>query len=157
MKLHLVSVDGMLINRLKTWVLRCHACFKTTTLFDKVFCPSCGNSTLLRTSVTVNANGVMKVYLKKNFQYRNRGTVYSIPAPKGGRKSSDLILREDQNEHKKALLVQKRLEKKAMNQDIGMEALLMFGQPGAKLNATGAPIIGYGRKNINEARGIRRR
>ena len=155
MKLHLLSTDGMLITRLRTWVLRCHACFKTTSILDKTFCPSCGNSSLIRTSVGVDQNGNMKLYLRKNFQYKNRGTVYSIPAPKGGRHSTDLILREDQNEHQKALRLKKIYEKRALNRDLDIESMNMFGV--SQLNATGTPIIGYGRKNINEVRGRRRK
>lgn len=37
MGLHLVSVDGMLIRRTNTYVLRCHACFKYTIL-NFIFC-----------------------------------------------------------------------------------------------------------------------
>ena len=155
MKLSLLSVDGLLITRLKTWVLRCHACFKISTILDKTFCPSCGNATLIRTSVGVDQSGKMKVFLKNNFQYKNRGTVYSIPAPKGGRHSNDLILREDQNEHQKALRLKKIYEKRALNRDLDIESLTMFGS--AQINAAGAPIIGYGRKNPNEVRGRRRK
>ena len=42
----------------------------------------------------------MQVHLKKNFQFKTRGTIYSIPAPKPGSAKTGpgegLILREDQ-------------------------------------------------------------
>ena len=42
----------------------------------------------------------MQVHLKKNFQYKTRGTIYAIPAPKPGSAKSGpgegLVLREDQ-------------------------------------------------------------
>ncbi|KAJ3332224.1 Nin1 binding protein [Kappamyces sp. JEL0680] len=157
MKLSLLSTDGMLIRNLRSYVLRCHACFKTTSVMDKTFCPSCGNNTLLKVTVGVDSEGKMTMYLKKNFQHRNRGTVYSIPAPKGGRHSQNLILREDQNEHHKALLLQKRFEKKVHSQEADMDSLLFFGQSMAGLSVKGTPIIGYGRKNPNEVRGRRRK
>jgi RNA-binding protein NOB1 len=79
---------------------------------SKKFCPSCGNPTLLRASVTVAAPGAspnaqpMQVHLKHNFQYKLRGTKYSIPAPKSGSAKSGsgtgLILREDQVEYMRA-------------------------------------------------------
>ncbi|KAI8899788.1 Nin one binding Zn-ribbon like-domain-containing protein [Globomyces pollinis-pini] len=156
MKLLLVTVDGLLIDKLKTWILRCHACFKTTHLMDKVFCPSCGNNTLIRTSCGIDSNGIMTLYLKKKFQYRNRGTVYSIPMTKSGRHANNLILREDQSEHQKALQVKKRLDKKALSQDVSMNDLLAFGQPGARLSSTGNPVIGHGRKNPNASTKKRR-
>ena len=114
MGLYLVSVDGARIERVKSWVLRCHACYRICKDPERKFCPSGGNAALLRTSVTTTAGGhgdagTMQVHLKPNFQYRNRGTVYALPMPKpgsasGGRpsgqsKSSGVpILREDQLE-----------------------------------------------------------
>src|ERR1700683_4373926 len=78
----------------------------------KKFCPSCGNPTLLRASVTIAAPGAdasapaMQVHLKPNFQFRTRGTKYSIPAPKPGSAKhgpgEGLILREDQLEYMRA-------------------------------------------------------
>lgn len=79
---------------------------------SKKFCPSCGNNTLLRASVTLssptakNDTPAMQIHLKPNFQYRLRGTKYSIPAPKAGTAKTGagtgLILREDQVEYMRA-------------------------------------------------------
>lgn len=79
---------------------------------SKKFCPSCGNPSLLRTSMTVAAPGAspntpaIQVHLKPNFQYKIRGTKYSIPAPKAGSAKTGpgaaLILREDQIEYVRA-------------------------------------------------------
>lgn len=131
MGLNLVGLEGKRIELIKSWVLRCHACFKYVFLAadssnsdltepthrickdnSKKFCPSCGNPTLLRASVTVSAPGaaanapVMQVHLKPNFQYKTRGTKYSIPAPKAGSAKTGagtgLILREDQVEYMRA-------------------------------------------------------
>ncbi|KAG6817854.1 hypothetical protein H0H87_001686 [Tephrocybe sp. NHM501043] len=112
MGLNLVGTEGKRIEKVKSWVLRCHACFKICKDNSKKFCPSCGNPTLLRASVTVSAPGaasdapVMQVHLKPNFQYRIRGTKYSIPAPKAGSAKTgagdNLILREDQQEYMRA-------------------------------------------------------
>ncbi|KAF8639843.1 hypothetical protein AX17_001098 [Amanita inopinata Kibby_2008] len=119
MGLNLVGSEGRRIEKIKTWVLRCHACFKICKDNSKKFCPSCGNPTLIRASVTVSKPGAdphvpaLQVHLKKNFQYRLRGTKYSIPAPKPGSAKTGsgegLILREDQMEYMKA---KKRAEDK---------------------------------------------
>ncbi|KAI9467157.1 Nin one binding Zn-ribbon like-domain-containing protein [Lactarius psammicola] len=113
MGLSLVGMEGKKIQKVKTWVLRCHACFKICKDASKKFCPSCGNPTLLRASVTISSPSassdapVMQVHLKKNFQYRTRGTIYSIPAPKPGSAKTGsgegLILREDQTEYMRAM------------------------------------------------------
>lgn len=41
---------------------------------DLKFCPACGGNTLLRTSTSTNANGEVRIHLKKNMQWTNRGT-----------------------------------------------------------------------------------
>ncbi|KAI0832624.1 Nin one binding Zn-ribbon like-domain-containing protein [Trametes gibbosa] len=106
MSLGLMGVEGRRIERVKSWVLRCHACFKICKDASRKFCPSCGNPTLLRASVTISSPNAgpntpaMQVHLKKNFQFKTRGTIFSIPAPKPGSAKTGpgegLILREDQ-------------------------------------------------------------
>ncbi|THV08300.1 hypothetical protein K435DRAFT_832826 [Dendrothele bispora CBS 962.96] len=127
MGLNLVGTEGKRIKRVKTWVLRCHACFKMCKDPSKKFCPSCGNPSLIRTSVTIssptasNKEPVMQVHLKPNFQYRIRGTKYSIPAPKPGSAKTGsgegLILREDQIEYVRA---KKRVDNKREREETKM-------------------------------------
>lgn len=130
MGLGLVGEGGKRISRVKSYVLRCHACFKLCKDSSKRFCPSCGNSSLLRATVTTSAaTGKQTVHLKKNFQYRTRGTKYSIPAPtpgaaKGQKKGgSGLILREDQAEWQEAMRAgereRRREEKRIVKGDGG--------------------------------------
>lgn len=74
---------------------------------DKRFCPSCGGATLLRTSITYvpvspqNPQGYI-LHLKSNYNYRLRGTQYSMPNPKVGRAAGGQqaapVVREDQKE-----------------------------------------------------------
>ncbi|KAG6903419.1 hypothetical protein C0995_005442 [Termitomyces sp. Mi166 len=127
MGLNLVGTEGKRIEKVKSWVLRCHACFKICKDNSKKFCPSCGNPSLLRASVTVSAPGapsdapVMQVHLKPNFQYKIRGTKYSIPAPKAGSAKTgtgdNLILREDQPEYLRA---KKRVDGKREREEAKM-------------------------------------
>ncbi|KAK3942545.1 RNA-binding protein NOB1 [Diplogelasinospora grovesii] len=114
--LNLLDKSMSRVTFLKTWVLRCHGCWKVCKDMTKQFCPSCGHATLTRVSCTTDAAGNFKLHLKKNFQYNNRGNVYSIPKPthgsasgkasdvKGGGKNGwgkELILAEDQREYQK--------------------------------------------------------
>lgn len=128
MGLGLVGEGGKRISKVRSWVLRCHACFKLCKDSSKRFCPSCGNSTLMRTTVSTSAvTGKQTIHLKKNFQYHLRGTKYSIPDPKPGRAKgqikagSGLILREDQAEWQDAVRSSDRLrakeEKRAIRGD----------------------------------------
>ncbi|GAW05051.1 20s-pre-rrna d-site endonuclease nob1 [Lentinula edodes] len=188
MGLNLVGTEGKRIQRVKTWVLRCHACFKICKDNSKQFCPSCGNPSLIRASVTIaspNASSdapAMQIHLKPNFQYKLRGTKYSIPAPKPGSakhgSGEGLILREDQVEYMRA---KKRMEGKQEREEARMmKGLLERSAKGEGGVAVGSwmdpdwvpeiisasaggkgrttrsngdlPIIGYGRKNPNERR-----
>ena len=99
MGLPLLSLDGMAVRRVKQWILRCAACFKTCTEMGKLFCPVCGNATLDRVSCSVNAKtGATYLHLRKNHKVNLRGSKFSIPAPdpRKGRFEGDLLLREDQ-------------------------------------------------------------
>ncbi|KAF9108075.1 Nin1 binding protein [Mortierella sp. AM989] len=147
MGLNLLSIDGLRISKVKNWVLRCHACTKVTSDMDKKFCPSCGNATLMRTSTSTDQNGNVKYYLKKNMVYNLRGTKYSIPTPKGGRKNNDLILREDQREYELSLKFQRR-QKKIDAFDPDYAPRLLEGQIDVR-NPFGAPVVGYGKRNPN--------
>lgn len=119
MGLGLVGEGGKRISKVRSWVLRCHACFKLCKDSSKRFCPSCGNATLMRTTVTTSAStGKQTIHLKKGFQYHLRGTKYSIPDPKPGRAKgqqkagSGIILREDQAEWQDAVRKQNRQREK---------------------------------------------
>lgn len=184
MGLTLVGTEGKRIQKVKSWVLRCHACFKICKDNSKQFCPSCGNPTLMRASVTVASPDAspdapaMQVHLKKNFQYKVRGTKYSIPAPKPGSAKTGpgegLILREDQLDYMRA---KKRTDGKRDREERRMikglvdkrgEGGVSVGgwsdpdwMPGILSAGTGGqgrsshtsgdlPQIGYGRKNPNE-------
>lgn len=97
--LPLLSLDGMAVRRVKQWILRCAACFKTCTEMGRLFCPVCGNASLDRVSCSVNAKtGATYVHLRKNHKVNLRGSKFSIPAPNPskGRFEGDLLLREDQ-------------------------------------------------------------
>ncbi|KAG5728489.1 20S-pre-rRNA D-site endonuclease nob1 [Termitomyces sp. T112] len=139
MGLNLVGTEGKRIEKVKSWVLRCHACFKICKDNSKKFCPSCGNPSLLRASVTVSAPGastdapVMQVHLKPNFQYKIRGTKYSIPTPKAGSAKTgagdNLILREDQPEYLRA---KKKVDGKREREEAKMlKGILGRGPEGA--------------------------
>ena len=95
MGLRLLSTDGMIIKRVKQWILRCIACFTTSTEMERLFCPKCGNNTMERVSNSLDRDGHMTFYTRANRPTKLSGTKFSLPKPRGGR-SGDLLLREDQ-------------------------------------------------------------
>ncbi|GAA6043647.1 hypothetical protein JCM8097_000855 [Rhodosporidiobolus ruineniae] len=213
MGLNVLGSGGKRVKEVRTWVLRCHACFKLCKNPDKRFCPSCGGATLLRTSITYvpatpqNPQGYI-LHLKQNYNYRLRGTQYSLPNPKmgraGGGPQSEIVTREDQKEWVKGVKSaqvrrdkeQRALQRAMLDEEEKRKAGLLpsssvagagwFAQEGSleaqmlgiggskggidnpkgrrrggtknggggevRLDKSGLPIIGMGRRNVNEAR-----
>jgi RNA-binding protein NOB1 len=113
MNLILLSTEGMRIRRLKSWVIRCGACFKihgadqdfkdeTNHFMKRLFCSHCGSGDMMqRISASVDGKtGRLKLHFSKRKQGRHhsiRGTKFSLPKPGSGNKyKGDLLLREDQ-------------------------------------------------------------
>ncbi|KAL7473392.1 hypothetical protein ACHAXS_013844 [Conticribra weissflogii] len=99
MNLELLSVDGVRIRRLKTWVTRCSACFaiyggnddKKGKNGGRLFCDKCGSNALSRIAASVDRNtGRLKLHMKKNYQYNTRGTKFTLPKP--GKVSTFIVL-----------------------------------------------------------------
>lgn len=61
--LNVIALDGRVIKQMKTFIFRCYACFKTTSIMTKVFCPSCGNKTLKKVAVTLNEEGKQQIHI----------------------------------------------------------------------------------------------
>ncbi|XP_017568061.1 RNA-binding protein NOB1 [Pygocentrus nattereri] len=95
--LNVLSLNGMLIKQTRNYILRCHACFKTTTNMNKTFCPNCGHNTLKRIAVSVGEDGNMQMHFSRNPKVLNpKGKRYSIPLPQGGKHASNPHLVQDQ-------------------------------------------------------------
>ncbi|KAI0805690.1 Nin one binding Zn-ribbon like-domain-containing protein [Xylaria sp. FL0064] len=156
--LNLVSSGLARITRVKTWVLRCHGCFQITRDTSKQFCPRCGQPTLTRVSCSTDQAGNFTIYLKKNFQWNNRGNVYSVPKPvhgsasgkargPGGGKNGwgrELIFAEDQKEYERKSTEQR----KAKQRDLMDEDYLPSILSGNRQAGPGKIRVGAGR-NIN--------
>uniref|UniRef100_A0A3P8RL23 RNA-binding protein NOB1 n=1 Tax=Amphiprion percula TaxID=161767 RepID=A0A3P8RL23_AMPPE len=106
--LHVLSVNGMVIRQARNYILRCHACFKTTSNMNKVFCPHCGNKTLKKLAVTLNEDGSLQMHFSRNPKVLNsKGLRHSLPLPQGGKHANNPQLVEDQR------FPQQRLSRKA--------------------------------------------
>ncbi|KAH7446006.1 hypothetical protein KP509_01G032400 [Ceratopteris richardii] len=150
--LRVVSPNGVQIQQIHRWALKCEACRNVTTDVRRIFCPKCGNGgTLYKVSITTGPNGVMHTGTRKRFNIR--GTKYSLPLPKGGRQGvlENPILREDQLPKK--LIYPK---KKALNTDFSAPAEMFEIKAGRK-EKTGPPVrealaIFSGKRNPNRPR-----
>ncbi len=170
MNLNLISASFQQIRHLRTYILRCHACFEKTKEMTKQFCPRCGQPTLTRVSCSTSASGEFKLHLKKNMQWNTRGDRFSIPKPvggsangrvnvggggKGGGKGGwgqELILAEDQKEYVHAAKVEGR-KKDGNVRELWDEDYLpgiLSGERGRTMGG-GRPKIGAGR-DVNSRR-----
>ncbi|KAJ3472789.1 hypothetical protein NLG97_g10717 [Lecanicillium saksenae] len=152
MNLNLITPAFTRITQLRTWVLRCHGCFKVTKDMEKQFCPSCGQPTLMRTSCSTDEQGNFRLHLKKGFQWNNRGNVYSLPKPvhgtshgrlakhAGGQNNwgAHLMLAEDQKEYVKASDAQRKQKKKDLMDDEFLPGILTGDRSGGGKIRVGA-------------------
>jgi RNA-binding protein NOB1 len=169
MRLELLSVDGFKVNRLKSWVLRCGACFKVYTnpedtgpLGKRLFCDHCGSDFIQRIAASVDAkSGELRLHFSRRYKNNLRGTKYSLPKPGSGNKyKGDLLLREDQ-------LLMGAWQVKAKMRSGGKaksDAQSIFGKDIASnvgchtFSMTDTDIrVGFGRRNPNAAKGRERR
>ena len=152
MGLHLLSTGGMVIRRLKQWVLKCDACFKITTDMTKQFCPVCGNHALAKLSVSVNDDGSKRYGYKKDRKVKTRGTIFPIAKNKGGRHNPTILLREDQLQS--GVWAERARKKETVHSMFGEQATVGFN---LKKLLGAVVVVGFGRKNPNEQRGRERR
>lgn len=166
-------VTGKQIRRVRNYMYRCHACFTMVPMpksgQPKHFCPKCGGNTLLRCAVSVdNVTGKVTPHLKRNFQWINKGQVYSLASPlsknsqkqQGNRgyqhnkenrhkKLQDpVILREDQKEYAQALkddAWQRKKNEKMLQEWIGGGSADNFVSPFVSSSKHSGVKVGRGR------------
>lgn len=116
MGLNVTALDGRIIKHMRTFILRCYTCFKTTTDVTKIFCSKCGHKTLKRVAVSVNDKGEHVVHINARRQITAKFKNQPLPLPKGGKHACNPILFEDQ------ALPQQRLSKKAQLKTDALDA-----------------------------------
>ncbi|XP_035738873.1 RNA-binding protein NOB1-like [Vespa mandarinia] len=94
--LNIASLDGRVIKQMRTFIFRCYACFKTTSIMTKVFCPNCGNKTLKKVAISLDDNGKQQIHINARRPLSAKGKKFSLPTPKGGKHANNPILCEDQ-------------------------------------------------------------
>ena len=92
----IMSVDGVKLSNLKSYVLRCYACMAKTPNVSKVFCPECGLKTLKRLFYSIDDNGEIIYHFSKNYVHSTRGLKYHVPRPQGGKHGQNPWVAEDQ-------------------------------------------------------------
>lgn len=150
MGLHVFSVDGMKIRTIRSYVLRCHACFSITKIMTKKFCPKCGNDTLKRVPVEIKPDGSVQYFLSRNPKVLSkRGKKMSLPMPQGGKHAMNPILCEDQP------IPQNRISRKAMQKtNVWSDDYGIDGNPFA-LNETESRSFKLGFRQGNRSGGRR--
>mmetsp|Transcript_16715 Transcript_16715/g.33998 ORF Transcript_16715/g.33998 Transcript_16715/m.33998 type:complete len:849 (+) Transcript_16715:50-2596(+) len=162
MNLELLSVDGVRIRRLKTWVTRCSGCFaiyggnddKKGRSGGRLFCDKCGSNSLSRIAASVDRNtGRLKLHMKKNYQYNTRGTKFTLPKPgKGNKYEGDLLLAEDQLMYGAWAQKVKKGKSKASGRSIFGSDLASDLGCHTDLTKRDDIKVGFGRKNPNSSK-----
>ncbi len=146
--------SGRTITALRSFLLRCHACFWTTLDTARRFCDRCGGPTLLRASYSLRAGGEREIHLQRGRVWNVRGTVAPLSyrsnlARAGDHAGGAVLLREDQKEYVRAMASHRRAEKKA-------SAHALLDDPDAHAApSVPLPAIGFGRRNPNASRRTR--
>ncbi|GMR54090.1 hypothetical protein PMAYCL1PPCAC_24285 [Pristionchus mayeri] len=96
MQLELVSLAGRRVARIQSYVQRCRACYQICPDKAKEFCNKCGNKTLHKCAVSVDANGEQVVHVNWRRLAVTRGLRFSQAAPKGGKRVLPERVFEDQ-------------------------------------------------------------
>lgn len=94
--LNIASLDGRVIKQMRTFIFRCYACFKTTSIMTKIFCPNCGNKTLKKVAISLDDNGKQQIHINARRPLSAKGKRFSLPTPQGGKHANNPILCEDQ-------------------------------------------------------------
>lgn len=152
---HVVSAHGMIVRSVKKWVLRCMACYTIQGEdLTRLFCSRCGAAHLSRVAVTLDAQGGIKLHLRKDYKVDTMGMRYSLPAPgKQDRFEGELLLREDQLLsgiwRQKVVKINKDV-KSAFGEDVTSDV-------GIQLNKHDNIRVGFGKVNPNSQKGRERR
>lgn len=162
--LNLLSPSLSRIQHIKTYILRCHACFQISKDLTKQFCPRCGQPSLTRVACSTNSQGEFSLHLKRNMQWNNRGNRYSVPKPVhgtangktnlrgGGGKMGwghELILAEDQKEFERAKALERRTKERSLMDEDYLPGILTGERKGSGAGGAGGRTrVGAGR-NVN--------
>lgn len=159
--LNLLSPTLSRIQHIKTYILRCHACFQISKDLTKQFCPRCGQPSLTRVACSTNSRGEFSLHLKKNMQWNNRGNRFSVPKPVHGTANGknnlrggggklgwghELIFAEDQKEFERAKALERRTKERSLMDEDYLPGILTGERKGS--GAGGRTRVGAGR-NVN--------
>lgn len=115
MGLNVTSLDGRIIKHVRTFILRCHTCYKTVPDVTKIFCPKCGHKTLKRVSVSVNEKGEQVIHLNPKKEITSKFKNQPRPLPKGGKHAVNPLVFQDQ------IIPQQRVTKKSLQKTNALE------------------------------------
>ncbi|XP_076659351.1 RNA-binding protein NOB1 [Halictus rubicundus] len=159
--LNVVALDGRLIKQMKTFIFRCYACYKTTSIMTKVFCPSCGNKTLKKVAIMLDEEGNQQIHINFAKRISKKGKRFSLPMPKGGKHANNPILCEDQPVPHQRQTRQARTKNDPLQEDYiaGYSPFVMrdVHSKSAMLGIRSSGSVKYWmKKNPNECRGKRK-
>lgn len=115
--LNIAALDGRVIKHARTYILRCYACFKTTSDSSKVFCPKCGNKTLKKVAVSLDENGQQVIHINTRRPLTARHKNRPVAKFDGGKHSTNPLLFEDQPLPQQRISAKARAKTNALGDD----------------------------------------
>uniref|UniRef100_A0A1Q3F403 RNA-binding protein NOB1 n=1 Tax=Culex tarsalis TaxID=7177 RepID=A0A1Q3F403_CULTA len=115
--LNIAALDGRVIKHARTYILRCYACFKTTSDSSKVFCPKCGNKTLKKVAVSLDENGQQVIHINTRRPLTARHKNRPVSKFDGGKHSTNPLLFEDQPLPQQRISAKARAKTNALGDD----------------------------------------
>ncbi|CAD8120066.1 unnamed protein product [Paramecium sonneborni] len=158
MGIPVLSTEGYMIKSARRFILECHICKTLVRDSTRLFCTNCGNNSLLKVSCSLESDGTIILYRKKNFKVNLRGTQYSIPQNLT-KKDAPFIFCQDQlmkSGIQQQLARQRKQEEirykkvmKTYENGIGFEDI-DYKHPQQKIT------VGYGKLNPNDVNDMRK-
>lgn len=78
MSVPVISTEGYMIKSARRFILECHICKTLVRDATRLFCTNCGNNSLLKVSCSLESDGTIILYRKKNFKVNLRGTQVNL-------------------------------------------------------------------------------
>jgi RNA-binding protein NOB1 len=157
MGLRVVSVDGMLVRRVKTFAFKCGSCHRITHETERQFCRGCGQPNLFKITVKTNEKGHIKYNMPRVKKNTTRGSVYSLPTMKMGR-CDNIVLTEDAKELRRSRPKEKGVLDVFSDEYVSGDSPFkgtdhnVAAKKGIGMRTQTGVTIGMGRRNPNSSR-----
>lgn len=120
----LLTTEGARLKRVRRYKLLCRGCIHLNMDGDRKFCEKCGGMALTKVSVFIDEKGDITFFDNPKRRINLRGTIFSMPKPKGGRLQKVNILREDETMYGMKAMLMRQMQRDKTKQANAIKATL---------------------------------